>query len=330
MKPFFRNLRGAQGGARKRSAAAWIAAREGRGLDRRAFDAWRQAHPDNGREYLHFNGLWEDPALVEALRRADRATTHAPIRLRRPRVLPLSLTAALALAILPLAWPSIELRFATPMEQKTDAGQRRSLVLEDGSRLDLAGDSWVRVRQTPHRRQVELLRGEAFFDVAHDAERPFLVLTADSRVQVIGTRFDVNLITDRTELSVEQGRVRFGPRDFLGPSRLIEAGHATAISAAGAEPLQPLQPGAAGDWREGWIETGGMSVSRLVEEMNRWSATPIRVADPALGAMTVAGRFRITSPERTLGNLARLHGFAVKREGAHLVLRRHQADSKAS
>jgi transmembrane sensor len=64
--------------------------------------------------------------------------------------------------------------------------------------------------------------------------------------------------------------------------------------------------------------------------MGRWTPAPIRVADPALGAMTVAGRFRISHPERTLSNLARLHGFQVARERGALVLRRHATDSKAS
>lgn len=177
---------------------------------------------------------------------------------------------------------------------------------------------------------MELLRGEAFFDVAHAEDRPFEVLTADSRVRVVGTRFDVNLTAGRTELAVEQGRVRFGPRGLLSRDRMVEAGLATALTTAGPEPVRALEQGAAGDWREGWIETHGMSVERLVEQMGRWSATPIRVADPQLGAMTVSGRFRITSPERTLSNLARLHGFQVAHERGAIVLRRHAADSKAS
>ena len=83
-----------------------------------------------------------------------------------------------------MVWPAVELAGAPVLEQRTRPGQRLALSLDDGSVLDLAGDTWVRVRQTPHRRQVELLRGEAFFDVAHAAGRPFEVLTADSRVRV--------------------------------------------------------------------------------------------------------------------------------------------------
>lgn len=321
---------GAQSAARKQSAAAWVAAREGQGLDGQAFSAWRRAHPDNGREYAALSALWDDPALAEALSRAERAP-DARDRVRpRPVLIPLALAAAFAALALPLAWPMIELTVARPLEQRTGPGQRLSLALKDGSRLDLAGDTWVRVRETRHRRQVELLRGEAFFDVAHQEDRPFHVFTDDSHVQVVGTRFDVNLTDGRTELAVEEGRVRFGPRGFMAPSQLVEAGRTTAVTAAGLEPSSPLQLGAAGDWREGWIETSGMSVARLVEEMNRWSTEPIRVADPELGAMTVAGRFRITAPERTLSNLARLHSFDMRREGGALVLRRHTADSKAS
>jgi len=314
-------------GARKRSAADWVAAREGRGLDPQAFAAWRSADPANGADYARLSGLWDDPALTEALRAVPRrAPRRAPVRV----VAPFAVAAAAAVLALPLAWPSLELAAAPAAEHRTQPGRRLALSLDDGSVVDLAGDTWVRVRQTPHRRQVELLRGEAFFAVAHDAGRPFEVLTRDSRVRVVGTRFDVNLTAGRTELAVEQGRVRFGPRGLLPRERVVEAGRATALTATGPEPLRVLETGAAGDWRQGWIETHGMSIDRLVEEMGRWSPAPIRVADPGLGAMTVAGRFRVTSPERTLSNLARLYGFEVARERGALVLRRHATDSKAS
>lgn len=316
--------------ARKRSAADFVAAREGRGLDPSRFAAWRRADPGNGDEYARLSAVWDDPALTEALRMAEqRRAASRPARRLAAFAPPLA-TAALALAVLPLAWPAIELAGAPVIEQQTRPGQRLAVPLDDGSVVDMAGDTLVRIRQTPHRRQVELLHGEAFFDVAHAADRPFEVLTADSRVVVVGTRFDVNLTAGRTELAVEQGRVRFGPRGLLARDRVIEGGLATALTPAGPEPVRVLELGAAGDWREGWIETHGMSVDRLVEQMARWSPTPIRVADPKLGAMTVSGRFRISSPERTLSNLARLHDFEVARERGALVLRRHAADSKAS
>lgn len=316
--------------ARKRSAAAWVAAREGEGLDARQFNAWRRSHPENGGEYARLTALWEDAALTEALRASDRQVARARPAARGRTLVPMGLAAAVAAISLPLAWPALELAQAPVLEHRTRPGQRLTVPLEDGSVVDLAGDTWVKIRQTPHRRQVELLRGEAFFDVAHAQDRPFQVLTDDSRVQVVGTRFDLNRTAKGTELAVEQGKVRFGPRRLLAESRLIEAGLTTALTAAGPAPVQRLESGAAGDWREGWIETHGMSVDRLVEEMGRWSSTPIRVADPALGAMTVAGRFRITSPERTLSNLARLHGFTLQRERGVIVLRRHATDSKAS
>lgn len=316
--------------ARKRSAAAWVAAREGEGLDPRRFNAWRRAHRDNGDEYARLTDLWEDPALTEALRAVERRTARSRPKLRRGALLPAGLAAAAAAITLPLAWPALELAQAPVLEHRTQPGQRLTVPLEDGSVVDMAGDTWVRIRQTPHRRQVELLRGEAFFDVAHAEDRPFQVLTDDSRVQVVGTRFDVNRTASGTELAVERGKVRFGPRRLLAESRLIEGGLTTALTTAGPTPVQRLESGSAGDWREGWIETHGMSVERLVEEMGRWSPTPIRVADPALGTMTVAGRFRVTSPERTLSNLARLHGFTLQREHGAIVLRRHATDSKAS
>src|SRR5690606_17438256 len=90
--------------ARKRSAAAWVAARQGEGLDPRKFDAWRRSHPGNGEEYARLSELWDDPALTSALQAAERRAAPTRPQPWFAAALPgLAATAAVALC-LPLAW----------------------------------------------------------------------------------------------------------------------------------------------------------------------------------------------------------------------------------
>ncbi len=76
-------------------------------------------------------------------------------------------------------------------DQRTAAGEQRVLTLDDGSRLTLAGDSAINLDLVDHQRHVTLLRGRAYFQVASDPHRPFLVEAGEARVRVTGTRFEV-------------------------------------------------------------------------------------------------------------------------------------------
>jgi transmembrane sensor len=79
----------------------------------------------------------------------------------------------------------------------------------------------------------------------------------------------------------------------------------------------------AGGWRSGWIEAQDTPLVQLVETLNLWSPRKVELADASLGGLTVTGRFRVSRPERTLENIARLHDLELERRGETLVLRRH-------
>lgn len=225
--------------------------------------------------------------------------------------------------------PQIELSTAAVQEMATGPGETRQMNLPDGSRIDLAGDSRVRVRMAAHRRQVELTHGQAFFAVAPDADRPFQVITHDSRIVVVGTRFDVAALNAGTELAVEEGKVRFGGRGFFAAERLIEGGHGSRLAQGEAAAPASLDQHPAGGWRSGWIEAQDTPLVQLVETLNLWSPRKVELADAALGGLTVTGRFRVSRPERTLENIARLHDLDLRRRGETLVLARHRTVGKA-
>ncbi|WP_369062079.1 FecR domain-containing protein [Caulobacter sp. 73W] len=312
---------------RDREAALWLASRKG-GEPTGDFEAW-MADPANRGRYDHLESTWEDEALTLALRRVE----HRAKRNRRAAPLswlPVPAGAAAMAALAFFAGPQVELWTAEVQEKTTLPGQTAHLDLADGSRIDMAGGSQVRVRMTGRRRQVELLHGQAFFTVSPGVDRPFQVITHDSRVVVVGTRFDVAALSGGTELAVEEGRVRFGGRGMFDSNRLVEGGQGSRVAHGETAAPASLEQKPAGGWRSGWIEAQDTPLAEVVETLNLWSPRKVALADPALGDLTVTGRFRVTRPERTLENIARLHGLQLRRRADTLLLERHATVGKNS
>ena len=181
----------------REAAAAWLARLSQLSVTTetlRAFRDWRR-DPVNAAAYDQVGGVWEaagglagDPgiqaATAAALRRRPARRSAIGWVLKRPFVLGLA-TASLAVIVIG-GW-MLDQR----PTYRTALGEQRLVTLADGSRLRLNTDSAVRVRLGSGLRRVELLRGEAFFEVAHDAARPFIVSADGARVRAVGTKFDV-------------------------------------------------------------------------------------------------------------------------------------------
>jgi len=304
----------------RRKAAVWVARR----LDRQAhddhdFDAWRAADPANG---AAFDRLWttaQDAALTEAMsldvqRRSTRRRAWAPIAALAGGL------AACAFALV-LAWPQLQLMTVEPLAVQTAPGRIRTVTLADGSKVTLDGATRLEARIGAHRREVRLLTGEAYFDVAHDAARPFTVSAPEGSARVLGTAFDLERGDGKLELAVHRGKVRLAPAGLIHRTADLTPGQQAFAKDGRLSRPRAFDP-SADDWRSGWLETDGVTLARLVERLNRASMTPIVIDDPSLGTRRVAGRFRLDEPEALVRNLALVHGFQVREEAGSLALSR--------
>ncbi|MDV0439632.1 FecR family protein [Xanthomonas sacchari] len=331
------------------AAADWVArALATTGGDPPGLAAWLAADPAHR---AAFDALWvlaHDAALLEALAAYDvqaeapaQATGVAAVAVhesaasavagaiapasgaRRPRRSWRPLAAALAAGLAMLAvllWPRLR-PDPGPIVAATAPGQTRVLRLDDGSVLTLNGASRVRVQLRAQRREVALEAGEVFFDVAHDPQRPFQVRLGPARVQVLGTVFNLARDGATSELSVYSGRVEI----VNGAARqVLAAGMRIDTASTGLGALARFDP-QAGDWREGWLQTAGIPLARLIERLNRRSPQPIVLADPALGALQVSGRFRLDRPEQTLMHLAQLYPLQLQRRADGIRVERAAA-----
>jgi len=304
----------------RRQAARWVARRpEADAREAAAFETWKSADRAHAEAFVQVLRTSQDPALAEAMRLSEQRLT---IRRRRGGAIA-TLAGGLVAAGLAafVAWPQLQLMTVAPVVLATAPGEHRDAALADGTHVTLDGATQLKVRLGSQRRQVELLRGEAFFDVAHDAARPFTVKADAGSARVLGTAFDLERADGRLELSVHRGRVRLAPSGLIRRSAELTVGQRAFTKEGRLSAVKPFDP-TADDWRSGWLETDGLTLERLVERLNRASPTPITIADPVLGRQRVAGRFRLDDPKALVENLALIHGFSVRQTSDGMVLSR--------
>jgi transmembrane sensor len=189
-------------------------------------------------------------------------------------------------------------------EASTQLGERSFLVLADGSKVTLNTASAVRADYSGRDRRLTLLRGEAFFDVAKDPTRPFVVTAGSRQVIAVGTAFNVRLQDRGVRVTLVEGKVRViksrpadsgtGVLDPTGPAVTLVAGSALVTNANGAEHVERLDADRATSWRKGKLVFEGERLADVVAEMNRYSRETLEIADPTLKDRKVSGVFEPT------------------------------------
>lgn len=258
------------------------------------------------------------PARVAAAHRA-RASAMRKAPKGRPRRLLRYATAGFALVVLAsLAWGWRHYAAVDQALYRTAIGGLQEVPLPDGSVITLSSDSRVLVTLSRNERRIDLQQGEAFFKVAKDPGRPFVVSAGDRRAIAVGTRYDVRRDATELRVIVTQGVVRLesdnGPGGHGQPTTLLPAGSIALASDAGvlvssgsvqrAEELL--------SWRSGFISFHDTPLASAAAEFNRYNSRKIVIGDASIGTLRVGGNFRWSNAE-TFVRLLEL-GFPVRAE----------------
>jgi transmembrane sensor len=227
------------------------------------------------------------------------------------------LAASLVLALSALAWHQAffdQSRYSTPV------GGIASLPMEDGSKITLSSNSQVRIAMTSEQRRVELQTGEAFFEVAKDRTRPFVVDAGDRRIVAVGTKFSVRKDRDDVRVIVTEGTVRIereATRDILMAAGTVARARTEAIIVQ-KKPTHELEE--ALSWRFGYVVFHETPLAEAVAEFNRYNSRRIVIDDPALASIPVSGNFRATNVDAFVRLLR--DGFSVRAQdhGGEIVL----------
>lgn len=211
---------------------------------------------------------------------------------------------------------------------QTQRGEELTVALADGSTVQLNGATSVDVTLDADQRQVALKRGEAYFDIAHDARRPFIVDAGGSRARVLGTAFDIDLAQHEVRISVYRGRVRFGGAGRDGVD--VPAGWRSRYS--GGIAVAPVRfDTARQNWRQSWLDIDDMRLGDLVETLNRRAGPAIQPPPSALAGTRVSGRFKLDDPGGLIDALGAAYGFDVACEGNRLrLVPQDKGDTKSS
>lgn len=194
-----------------------------------------------------------------------------------------------------------------PVEvHETAAGQHRKLELSDGSSIDLGAKTSVSVSYAANRRTVVLDRGEALFHVAHDRQRPFVVVAGQGAITAVGTAFNVRRDDDRVVVSVTEGKVTVAQQRAFSPRREIAA----AFSASKLPPVsttlargqqvaydgrgelgavQRADPDIATAWRDGRLQYRNEPLKYVVIDINRYSRRQIMLGDRSTEELVFTG-----------------------------------------
>lgn len=300
--------------------------------ERRAFDRWLAQDAEHARAWdqvQRTGGRVESltgPATGEALRAADRAHRAAG---RRHWLQGLGLFAAVGVTTYAVrGTPPVPSMLA---DHRTGRGERRDLLLPDGTRIVLNADSAIDLRFTAQARDVLLRAGEAFIATAPDPRaapglgpRPFSVHTRQGTVRAIGTRFTVRQSEGLSMTSVEEGAVQVMPAAAGVASVRLEAGQRVWFSEEAVETPAAALPGD-GAWARGVMVAERMRLQDVLVELGRYRSGLLR-CDPAVRDLIVSGVYPLDDTDLALSTLAQALPVRIDRVTPYWVTVRARAD----
>lgn len=327
------------------AAALWAEHMQGEdeAVDEPLFRQWLAADEANGRAWQRVCAAWvafEDAQGDEALRRMRAQALSFRPRRAVPRWLPFAAAASVVLAVggtfavrhgLPGAAGDDGVASPTRVQMAaytTKVGQMSQVTLEDGTRLTLDTDSEVDVGFTGTARLARLVRGQAFFDVAHDRAHPFRVAVADRVITVLGTRFNMRLIDGSAQVMLVQGSIGVHRgSDPAAPQgeeleRLVP-GQVMVAGGQGADRVTQGDAEKAISWREGTLRFDSTTIGEAAKAFNRYSSLHLVVDDPQVADMRIGGTFRTDDSAGFARITAQLHGLRVRQAaGGNIILSR--------
>jgi transmembrane sensor len=291
---------------------------------RRRFEAWLAASPDHAtawEELGHVSAVaatmspayanqWA-PFIAERQALQVRPSSERFRGWRLSRRLTIMAAVAVAASLALVAAPTVVLHIEA--DYLTGVAEQRRIELPDGSLVALAPASAIAISYEAGERRVDLLSGEAFFQVQPDANRPFRVVTGRAEAVVLGTMFDVRLGPGEVTVAVQEGKVRVvadGARDSgerLGP------GQSAQVTSDGIVSRGSGAPQLIGAWRHGQLYLEEQRLGDAVAQLRRYFHGVIVITGSSLADRRVTGAYDLADPERALRGMAQVHGATVRR-----------------
>ena len=273
--------------------------------ERAAFEAWL-SDTANAAAYRKVSQFWNAPEFLDASQKTaglsgtsdSRAKTHIPVFVRAAVII-------VALGILFEVIGVSAILPGTRANHMTAAGGQETVILEDGSSAVLNTQSAINLAYTASERKVELLKGEAYFDVRHDPARPFTINADDVTVTALGTAFAVRKFNGKTVITVAGGNVSVSLAKAAHHRVELEKGQQLAVSSRRIGNISSVDLYQSLAWLEGRIIFDNMPFEEVVAELDRYLPGRIFIASETLKSLRVTGNYKTDDPLAVLDALVR-------------------------
>lgn len=295
------------------AAAVWIARMDSRALsltERKDFQDWLDQSPQHRDALERMSSIWGGCDILDELNYID-TKDEQPQNGRRWAIGAIAACLMLALGIQQGGF----FDHTQTDHYVTFVGAQKTIDLVDGSRIILNTDSEVDINITRESRRINLIRGEAHFEVASDAERPFRVYAGDGIVKAVGTAFTVFVHAEAVEVTVTEGVVELLTEIDMTPIAALTVGQ-NAVFAQKVERLEKMSDEALDRkllWREGYIAFAGEPLSDVVADISRYTDIKIEIEDSLLENTPIGGYFKVGDVEGLLEVLENGFGLRVVR-----------------
>jgi transmembrane sensor len=267
--------------------------------DRQNFALWLAGRPSRKHAMDKMLEFWEDLGAVSALPFEPTLNQPAANSSRWQLGGAVAMVAACLLVAVTL-WPFSSEPGASQILQ-TSLGGQKVFELEDKSRITLNTASQVRVSYTEDQRYIELIRGEAYFEVTPNENRPFHVDAGTARATVLGTAFNIYRSDNSAEITVTEGVVRVTDLRSTGArsaqTDVLRANQQLTAGQQGLAASHSVDSQAYIAWRQGDLIADEMRLSELVRQLARYHNTRILISDPEVAALKISGVFRLDQPD---------------------------------
>ena len=337
-------------------AAAWIARLSSDQLtseDKHRFSCWLSTSPEHKLAFDQMSALWGSLDNVRFLSSAKdmlesdnkqalnvpipeikstEKLTPAPSFWTKGKGLAAAsfILAAMLAVIIPLVSPLPEApshqvqAVVEILKYSTVIGERRKVTLNDGSVMELNTDSVVEVRFDRKKREISLLKGEVYFDVAKDRTRPFVVNTGNGEVKAIGTAFNINRYADKTIVTVTEGTVavrNIQQNEMSSKPSYVSPNQKIVIDESGLGRILATSRGENIEWMSNTVVFDDMPLPVALAEIGRYLPFDIRLIDPSLSQVKVSGTFSLGSPQATLEAIVATFNLSKTETGGGIELR---------
>ena len=336
-------------------AAAWIARLSSDQLtseDRHRFSCWLNASPEHKLAFDQMSALWGSldsvcslPSAKDMLESANNQAPNVCVpeikhteklihkfwTKGKGAIAASFLLVAVLAVIIPLSSPSPEVpshqvqAAVEVLRYSTLVGERREIALNDGSVIELNTNSVVEVHFDAKKREISLLQGEVYFDVAKDRARPFIVNTGNGEVMAIGTAFNINRYDDKTIVTVTEGTVavRNAQQDeSLSKPSYVAPNQKVVINESGLGRILAIPRGENIEWMSNTVVFNEMPLPVALAEVGRYLPFDIHLTDPSLSQIKVSGTFSLGSPQATLEAIVATFNLSKTEMGSGIELRR--------